>query len=380
MPPLEAITASAAGAEFVWTLENQAGGATLTLQRFPAVLGRRANVDLCVPHPSVSGVHAEFQRDGQSLLLRDCGSTNGTFVNGRRIEAPHALATNDLLHFGEAVFRLQRRREQEPAGINSTRCAEDVCDQALALVQFDRLLTDRAVTPYYQPIVEAGGQHVAYEVLGRSTLFGLNTPGPMFRAAAVLQKEAELSRLLRNEAISTRRQSKAPHLFFNTHPRELDDVRALIASLAELRRIEPSQTLTLEIHETAALEAVSMKELRTALFDLQIGLAYDDFGAGQARLAELVETAPDYVKFDMRLIQGIHHAPEAHRKMVGSLVRLVSDLNIVPLAEGIESPPEAEVCRALEFRLFQGFYFGRPAPAGQYLLRKPAFDPTRATP
>ena len=46
-----------------------------------------------------------------------------------------------------------------------------------------------------------------------------------------------------------------------------------------------------------------------AFAELQIGLAYDDFGAGQARLVELVDVPPDYLKFDMKLVQNLQSAP-----------------------------------------------------------------------
>jgi EAL domain-containing protein (putative c-di-GMP-specific phosphodiesterase class I) len=349
-----------------WVLEGQTAGTALPIVRFPTVLGRRPECDLCVADPSVSGRHAEFTSNGPRLAMRDLGSTNGTFVNGRRIEELYTLSAGDLLHFGEAMFRVGVRIPGEGNTINLTRCALDVCDQALALVQFDRLLSDRVVTPYFQPIVTAAGEPIAFEVLGRSPLFGLNTPAPMFRAAAVLNKETELSQMLRVESINTEFGAELPHLFLNTHPKELTEIPRLIAALGELRRLAPRQALTLEIHESAAVEARGMQLLRKALTDLRIGLAYDDFGAGQARLAELVETSPEIVKFDMRLIRGIHTAAEAQRKMVNSLVQMVSGLGIATLAEGIESAEEAEACRQIGFDLYQGFYHGRPGGVKQY--------------
>ncbi|MBW3599510.1 MAG: EAL domain-containing protein [Planctomycetes bacterium] len=47
-------------------------------------------------------------------------------------------------------------------------------------------------------------------------------------------------------------------------------------------------------------------------------------------------------------------------------MRLVRELDVVPLAEGVEHPDEAAVCRDLGFQLFQGFHFGRPAAAPRY--------------
>lgn len=354
-------------AGYAWTLASQAGAASFAVFRLPAVIGRRPECDLCIPQPSVSGKHAELFEEQKDLYVRDLSSTNGTFVNGRRVTTCAKLAEHDLLHFGEAVLRVERRWYGETSTYAATRSAEDLCDQALALIQLDRLLSDRAVVPFYQPIVPAeGGPAVAYEVLGRSTLFGLSTPGPMFEAAAVLNREAELSRMLRVEGMRGDKTRAAPHLFLNTHPRELEETPDLIASLHELRADCPDQGITLEIHESAAIDSHSMKLLRTVLNDLGMGLAYDDFGAGQARLAELVECAPDCVKFDMRLIRDIHTAPESRRRMLGSLVRMVRELGVTPLAEGIEQAQEADVCRELGFQLFQGYYFGRPAAASRY--------------
>jgi EAL domain-containing protein (putative c-di-GMP-specific phosphodiesterase class I) len=91
-------------------------------------------------------------------------------------------------------------------------------------------------------------------------------------------------------------------------------------------------------------------------------LAYDDFGAGQARLDELARVAPDCVKFDMRLIRDLDQAPAERRIVTERLVALVRELGSVPLAEGVESQAEAEACAQIGFELAQGYYFGRPAP------------------
>jgi EAL domain-containing protein (putative c-di-GMP-specific phosphodiesterase class I) len=57
-----------------------------------------------------------------------------------------------------------------------------------------------------------------------------------------------------------------------------------------------------------------LSELRKALRSLNIGLAFDDFGAGQARLVELADAPPDYIKLDISLIRDIDRAPKARRR------------------------------------------------------------------
>jgi EAL domain-containing protein (putative c-di-GMP-specific phosphodiesterase class I) len=173
--------------------------------------------------------------------------------------------------------------------------------------------------------------------------------------------EAELSRMLRREELSTSSASELPHLFLNTHPTELADFKRLILSLREIRAARPNQPLTLEVHEAAAADLATMKMLRLVLDDLNMKLAYDDFGAGQARLNELVEARPDYVKFDRKLISALDKADHSRRQMIESLVSMCRQLGIVTLAEGVENAPEAEACRKIGFELMQGYHFGRPA-------------------
>jgi EAL domain-containing protein (putative c-di-GMP-specific phosphodiesterase class I) len=134
----------------------------------------------------------------------------------------------------------------------------------------------------------------------------------------------------------------------------------LILSLREIRHARPQQPLTLEVHEAAAADLCTMKMLRLVLDDLNMKLAYDDFGAGQARLAELVEARPDYVKFDRQLISGLDTTATGRLQMVESLVKMCRQLGIVTLGEGVETAAEAEACRKIGFELMQGFYFGRP--------------------
>ena len=51
----------------------------------PFQVGRRAGLSFCIPSQTVSNVHAEFLEREGTLVLRDLGSTNGTYVNGEKI-------------------------------------------------------------------------------------------------------------------------------------------------------------------------------------------------------------------------------------------------------------------------------------------------------
>lgn len=340
------------------------------IKAMPFLVGRRNDVALCLPCNCVSKVHAEiYERDDQ-LWVKDHQSTNGTYVNGVRIETDIALREGDIVQFATVVFRVGREDESDDLGSGDNGTIhEDACDRALAMVQFDRLINERAVVPFFQPIVsidERGITPFGYEVLGRSRLFGLRTPKEMFETASHLNLEAELSRVFRRQGVDVAEGvNQTFNLFVNTHPVELVK-DGLMASLRELRQAAPTRPLTLEIHEATITNPGMIRDLRDHLAEIDMQLAFDDFGAGQARLLELTEVRPDYIKFDMKLIQGINHAPAKRQQVVALLVRMVNELGIVPLAEGVETQEEHETLEQMGFQMGQGFLYGRPASISSY--------------
>ncbi|MEN0110291.1 MAG: EAL domain-containing protein [Planctomycetota bacterium] len=355
--------AETAATAAAWMLNGQVSDEepmrSFAVDASPFTVGRRPDQKLSLDSPTVSGRHAEIRVEHDGLVVIDLGSTNGTFVNGERVSGECPLGHGDLVQFAQVVFRVGRKA----ATRHSQTVADDSADRALSLIQFDKLMTERAVVPHFQPIVSMKSQQpIGYEILGRSRLFGLTDPHTMFSAAAVLNLESELSRIFREEGLA--RGSELPAqsiLFANTHPNEIDEPELLEFSLRELRETAPSRPMVLEIHEKTATQTHQMRELRAKLNDLNIGLAYDDFGAGQARLIELVEVPPDYLKFDMKLVQNIHAASTERQKMVERLVQMTAELGIIPLAEGVETREDHAVCEQMGFLSGQGFFYGRPA-------------------
>lgn len=344
-----------------------------TLNPLPFQVGRRPGLSLMLPSNTISGLHAEFFLVGSKLCLRDLGSTNGTFVNGDRLTEVRELRDNDLVQFSDLPFRLTR----SPIDHHSHTRTKDACDQALAIVQFDQLTTGNAIIPHYQPIVElATGQTVAYEVLARSRLIGLETPNLMFSAAIHLGLGTELSEKLRSVAVEdSYRLVDVPHLFLNTHPCELD-TGTLLQSCQELRRISPRQRMTIEMHESAMTNVNEMIALRNGLEDVDITLAFDDFGAGQARLLEIASVRPHYVKFDRCMIHDLHSADSSRRRVVAILVQMILDEGIIPLAECVESTEEAEACIEAGFVLSQGYLHGKPMPGTYYINQQTSWAKT----
>src|SRR4029453_15332294 len=157
------------------------------------------------------------------------------------------------------------------------------------------LIDQAAVTMVFQPVVTLpGGKVSACEALGRGRLEGLpESPVELFALAEASgpEAQAELSRLFRRKAVELVKDlPEPPKLFVNTHEEEL--VRpGLLQSLEELRSHAPPRAPLREIPERALAEIDVISKLRNRLLEINVGLAYDDFGAGQARLFELAEGA-----------------------------------------------------------------------------------------
>lgn len=359
-----------------WILETVAADGShvlYDLTRFPFRIGRDAGNDLAVPAMGLSRLHAEFTDSGDGrLLLTDLGSTNGTYVNRERIQGGVSVTDSDVLHFGNAEFKLidaSKATQQPSATMLNDRTVLAPSGQALSEhfvrreKQFMALLRGEGLAVAAQPIVDAhGGQVRAFELLGRCSHPELPaSPMQLFSIAATLGREADLSEAYRQlgvHAMAPRLNGEA--LFVNAHPKETF-APALLSSLRALREALPQLNLIVEVHENALTEVARMRELAAQLNELGIRFAYDDFGAGQARLNEIAEVPAHCVKFDMGLIRDIHLASDRKRRVVGDLVKLVRDLGSVTLAEGVETEAEAAVCREMGFQLIQGYLTGKPA-------------------
>ncbi|WP_166826356.1 EAL domain-containing protein [Thalassoroseus pseudoceratinae] len=361
-----------------WSIQGRlhANGplAELTINASPFRVGRRPENQLYLPDRTVSGNHAVFTMILDDLFVRDLGSTNGTFVNGTRLdERLHKLQDGDNVQFGMVQFRVRHANSRS----NGATIEVDANDQALTVLRFGQVLTQRMVVPFFQPLVNlADGSLLGYEALLRCRVEGLESPARLFKAAADVDEEETLSSIAREQSLHFAERFAASNLIFlNTHPVEITSPN-LIPSLHHLRDRFPKAEICLEIHEAAVPSLDFLRELSVVLTELDMQLAYDDFGAGQARLVELSELPPDYLKFDIQFVRSLPNASREHRRLVASLVRMAQELGVITIAEGIETAAELEACREVNFEVAQGYFFGRPAPIEHWLASQSASDET----
>lgn len=72
-----------------------------------AMLGRSAGADVLVDDKFASSNHARLYMRGGAMFLEDLGSTNGTYLNGRRMNGSSRIGPGDSIRIGDTEFRYQ---------------------------------------------------------------------------------------------------------------------------------------------------------------------------------------------------------------------------------------------------------------------------------
>ena len=217
----------------------------------------------------------------------------------------------------------------------------------------------------FQPIFDASqGRVWGYEALIR----GADGSG----AHSVLSQVSEDQKYRFDQACRVKAIELASRLFprgealrlsINFLPNAVYEPAACLrATLAAARKHAfPREAMMFEfteaesVRDTAHLSRIVAEYRRQAFIT-----AIDDFGAGYAGLNLLADFQPDLVKVDMELIRDIHLHP-ARQVILSAVVFIARELNITVLAEGVESEAEFRVLRAAGIRLFQGYWFAKPA-------------------
>jgi hypothetical protein len=82
-------------------------GKRLVVGAAGVTLGRSRQCDIVLNDPNVSREHAEIRPRGGSWVLSDLGSTNGSCLNGRRIEGPEVVKPGDEIELGTSTIRFE---------------------------------------------------------------------------------------------------------------------------------------------------------------------------------------------------------------------------------------------------------------------------------
>ena len=216
----------------------------------------------------------------------------------------------------------------------------------------------------FQPIVDvASGSTFAHEALVR----GSNGEGAYTVLSAVDDSNRyAFDQQCRVKAIelaaSLGLASDGAFLSINFMPNAVYEPRACIRMTldAAKRTGFPLDYIIFEFTEAERLDTDHLLNILRTYKAIGFKTAIDDFGAGHAGLQLLSKFQPDIVKIDMDLVRGIDAEP-VKRTILRHTLRLLEELGITPLCEGIETADELAALQDLGVRLIQGYLIAKPA-------------------
>ena len=157
-------------------------------------------------------------------------------------------------------------------------------------------------------------------------------------------------------------------------PGFVDEVAGILAEF-EI----PADRIVIEITETAVLDDPAVLEALHGLRALGLDLALDDFGTAASSLGLLLTCPMSGLKLDRSFVDrlGIDSRPTAVATAVSQIARA---LDLGTVAEGVESPEQAQMLRDLGYRRAQGFLYSPPLRPDAFATRWRATNvPLRTT-
>ncbi len=242
------------------------------------------------------------------------------------------------------------------------------------------------LTVHYQPIASvADDRIVAMEALVRWNHPSRGLLGPMEFIPFAEETDLifSLGRWVLREACETmaRWRQELPgaedaYITVNLSVHQLSDpglLDSIAAALADSGL--PADALVLEVTESMLMsETPETVDALNGIHDMGVGLAIDDFGTGESSLARLKRFPVKILKIDKSFVDGLGIL-DTDEAIVAAIVQLSKALDLVVLAEGVETTVQLERVAALGCDLYQGYLMSRPTRADHVDFKKHA-EPT----
>jgi EAL domain-containing protein (putative c-di-GMP-specific phosphodiesterase class I)/DNA-binding response OmpR family regulator len=246
------------------------------------------------------------------------------------------------------------------AGTSMARRRQDTALRA----RLQQILVAREFHTVFQPIVDVETKEtVGFEALTR---FDDGSP-PDVRFAEAMR--AELGGPLELAAIRMALE-QSDRLPIGTYVSINISPQSLIDRGHELRELLTLSARQVIIELTEHVMIADYAELRAAIQGLgpNVAVAVDDAGAGFASMRHILELRPAFAKLDISLVRGID-ADDVRQALAAGLNYFALRTGCRLIAEGIETPAEAETLLRLGVELGQGYLFGRPQRLAE--IRRP---------
>jgi len=289
---------------------------------------------------------AEVRIGGRAL---SCSAGVSAYPDDARDAARLVELADGALYWAKRSGRDQSRRyDQRLAGQLSGDGQRTEIEALLA--------REGSIVPVFQPVLElATGRVAGYEALARMPEGPLRPPDEWFNQAHRAGLGPALEAAALRAALAVRGRPERTFLAVNVSPGALlspevrdalpDDLDGIVIELTEHELFSTASALD---HELAELRARGAR------------VALDDAGNGYAGLQQIIRVAPDILKLDRSLVDGVHD--DAHRfALLDALISFASTTRAAVCAEGVETLDDLGVLAGLDVTYAQGWALAGPA-------------------
>lgn len=237
-------------------------------------------------------------------------------------------------------------------------------------VDLRKALGSKQIRAWFQPIVEVARQRTtSLEVLARwqDANAAFVSPADFIPLAEDIGVIRQLDDQVFHAACTSARpwveRGEVDAISINVSPRDIMEPTFAANVRARLNRVGlPAKAFVIELTETTLFSNYATAQVRMAeLSALGLRFALDDFGTGYSNLRALAALPLDYVKLDRSLITGIESDASA-RTLANAAIQMAKAFGHDVVAEGVETPVQAELLRAFGCKRMQGYLFGAAMP------------------
>jgi diguanylate cyclase (GGDEF)-like protein/PAS domain S-box-containing protein len=286
---------------------------------------------------------------------------------------PGELSSADLLRNSDVAMYLAKYRGKGAVAVYETRLHEEALDKIELRYDLERALREDELILHFQPTIDLDNEAVVgFEALVRwhHPDRGLMAPGLFIPIAEesglIVPLGSWVLRAACQAAAAMQESGRAPKMSVNVAADQLarpefgDEVLAALNDSG----LRPDR-LVLEITEGVVLKDLeTVIDRLTALRALGVRIAIDDFGTGYSSLAYLRRLPVDILKVDKSFVDRVTTDVQ-DAALTQAIIAMSHSMNLDTVAEGVESPEQAEWLARARCTFGQGYLWSRPVPYGQ---------------
>ncbi|NOX25921.1 MAG: bifunctional diguanylate cyclase/phosphodiesterase [Deltaproteobacteria bacterium] len=325
-----------------------------------------------LPESGEEQAYTVAERIREALARMEITAADGTKIGGSAsigmaLYPRHAKSPKDLFLFADNMNYKAKSRGKNCIILPNDEDVAEVFEKSSEMSrQLLRIMEEKKVIPYFQPIVTSGSREiVCHEMLCRIEIAGkIISASEFIEIAEKLAIISKLDSILMEKAFARIRETGYQGLIFiNLSPKSLI-MKEFIPMVTRLTREYDIRHdhVVFEITERETVKNMALLEGFVA--ELKIAgfkFAIDDFGSGFSSFQYVRKLPIDFVKIEGMFVRNMLNDPK-DMAIVKTLAILAAEFGIKTVAECIEDEALLEAVHALGIDYVQGYYTGRPMP------------------